>query len=166
MVTDRQYKEAIDRIDDLEKKVNMLSRSLAEMKMRVGGSTVRHNLPGQEPKRDITKYVFNGAKYSKRDLVLAVVKKYVSDNSVQSATLVEDVFPDHLQGSLGVIRRATEAEAYIGSENRYFFGDDDVLKFDEGIYVVCREWTVKNIPRFIKVAESLGYEINPIIRDY
>ena len=65
---------------------------------------------------------------------------------------------------LGVFRSAEVAERYSGATERYFFGDDEVLHLDDGVYVVSKDWTIKNIDRFLDVMETLGYVITPVVR--
>ena len=93
-------------------------------------------------------------------LILECIKQYVADTATTEPAALLEVFPDHIQGALGVIRAANEAEQYSDAMERYFFNDDDVLHLDTGIYVVSKDWTVKNIGRFIDLMETLGYEIN------
>ncbi len=166
MVTDKQFNELLKRIDELEKKINMVSRAVAESRLRSAGSTLKYEDPTPEAKRDVTKYSFNGNLYSKRHLVLAVVKQYITDHSVHDSKELEAVFPDYIQGSLGVFRRVNTAEAYYDSSKRFFFKDEDLLYLDDGLFAVCREWSIKNIKRFQAVAETLGYDITPVYRDF
>lgn len=165
MITDQQYREALIRIEELEKKVNALSRSMTEilMKSDTRQDTLIHT--ESEKRKDITRFSFQGVNYCKRQLVLAVIKKYIKDFNITDSSGILAVFPDYTQGSLGVIRRAEEAELYDGAKARYFFNDEDILHFSDGLFVVCKDWSTNNINRFLQIAEKIGYEIKPIIRN-
>ena len=73
------------------------------------------------------------------------------DTGTTDPAALSEIFPDCIQGSLGVIRSADEAEQYSNATEHYFFKDEDVLYLDDGIYVVCKDWTVKNIRGFINI---------------
>lgn len=165
MVTDQQYRAAIERIEKLENMVSRLSKALAEMKlMSQGRQSVPQNHEVYEAKRDTTRYRYNGNLYCKRNLVLAVVKDYVRKNNIVSFSDVQSAFPDSVQGSLGVVRSVADAERYADATSRFFFGDDDVIALDEGVYVVCKEWTLKNIQRFIGRLQELDVSVEIVNR--
>lgn len=164
MVTDQQYRDLLTRMDELENKLNVLSRSMAEMKMKSGLKSTKPQEPDVAKHKDITKYTFEGKKYSKRQLVLEIVKRYILENNIHDVEEIWKIFPDHIQGSLGVIRRAEDAELYEGAIDRYFFRDNELITLNDGVYVVCKDWTAKNIKRFLQIAETLGYTIDIVNR--
>ena len=96
--------------------------------------------------------------------MLAVVKDYVRKNNIVSFSDVQSAFPDSVQGSLGVVRSVADAERYADATSRFFFGDDDVIALDEGVYVVCKEWTLKNIQRFIGRLQELDVSVEIVNR--
>ena len=165
MVTDQQYRDVLKRIENLEDTINAISRELTQIKMR-NGRHIRETEAYTEPesKKDVTRYLFDGQKYNKRQLVLAVVKKYIADQSIQDPEDFWDVFPDYIQGSLGVLREVGEAEVYVDSAARYYFEDENIINIADGQYVVCKDWTAKNIRKFLEIAETLGYKIQPLYR--
>lgn len=164
-VTDKQYQDLLRRFEELSQKYAQMSRDIASIKMRMDMKVPIAPLPEQRSKRDITKYSFMGRQYGKRQLVLVCIKQYVADSQISSAKEMFDIFPDYVQGSLGVIRAASEAEQYQDATAHYYFSDEDVLNFDEGTYVVCKDWTVDNISRFVDIMETLGYEIKSLTRN-
>jgi len=114
--------------------------------------------------KDYSEYWFQGEKYKKGPLVLAIVKQYLQDNRKTSYANLSRKFPDELQGSTGVFRRKEEIEY----KDRYFM--DDTLLIGDGIEIaVCRKWaavkgkrntTKQDIDNFIKhVKKNLGYKI-------
>ena len=109
--------------------------------------------------RDYSKYAFDGNTYSKNQLVLAVVKKYVSENSSINYDDLTSVFPKSLQGSKGVIKKCDDL---AGDEKEKRFFDEEIILDDGTRCVVCNQWGVPNIGRFIDKAKELGYSIEKI----
>ena len=115
--------------------------------------------------RDFSKYAFEGEVYGKARLVLAVVKKYVEDHSRLTFEELHVQFPDHLQGSLGVVKLIDEVpDKYrgIGGVKRYFVDEDELIRLasDETV-TVCTQWG-GNIEKFIERADELGYKIERV----
>ena len=121
--------------------------------------------------KDKTQYEFNGQKYGKGRLVLAVVQKYVEDNPSTTYSDLLAAFPDVLQGGKsGVLKMESsvpDEEKGIGPDahKRYFVKGKDIIKLPatkESI-LVCREWGIGNINNFINhVTTILGYKIDII----
>ncbi len=110
--------------------------------------------------------MLDGKTFSKRELVLYCVKKYIDEHKGLTASQLLEVFPDYVQGSLGVVKRIEDAELYAGSSKRYYFSDEDIIQMDDGKYVVCKQWDAVNIVKFLKLAQDLGFEIKSIERKY
>ena len=165
MVTDKQYRDLLEKYEELNRKYAQMSRDIAAIKMTLDLKKVSKPLDIPESQKDVTRYSFMGKQLNKRQLVLECIKQYIADTATYNPTVLLEVFPDYIQGSLGVIRAAHEAEQYSNATERYFFKDNEVLYLDTGVYVISKDWTVKNIGRFIDVMETLGYEIKPIIRN-
>ena len=111
--------------------------------------------------RDKTKYMFEGKVYAKNRLVLAIVKKFVEDNNPTRDQLFS-VFDKSLQGSLGVVEVYENAIKISDASKRFFLKEDDVIKLKDARVVVCTQWGIFNIVKFIKQAQSLGYHIDTI----
>ena len=165
MITDQQYKELCKKYEELNSKYTQMSQNIVKIMMTLDlkESSKTSNQP--QSRKDITRYSFMGKLFNKRQLVLKCIKQYIKDTKVTDASVLLELFPDYIQGSLGVIRAAEKAERYSDAKERYFFNDDQVLQLNEDVYVVSKDWTVKNIDRFIDVMNTLGYEIKPIIRN-
>lgn len=161
MVTDSQYWELQKRVNELEKKVNNLSLQLSRLVLKNDVSPIRSS-DAQTSKKDTTKYMLNDAVYCKRRIAFECVKKYITDNNVSTYAEVIKVFPDYIQGSLGVVKPIETAERYSNAHRRFYFGDDDVLVLEGKRYAVCSQWEKKNIDRILKVASQLGYQIQAI----
>lgn len=163
---------------ELLSRIKALERDVAELKQKV---SELNNSPGSsfeaslgeasgkpffpERKRDTTRYSFDGGVYSKKGLVYAVVKRYVADHPDLSCDELKRAFDKSLQGSLGVVERVEIAKLRGEAEYRVrFFSDvDQILHLRDGDMVVCTQWGILNIPRFLTVAHQLGYQIQSIL---
>jgi len=164
VVTDKQYRDLLEKYEELNRKYAQMSRDIAAIKMTLDLRKTPKSQGTSQTRKDVTRYSFMGKQLNKRQLVLECIKQYIADTSTTDPSVLLDLFPDWIQGSLGVVRAAGEAEQYSDATERYFFKDDEVLHLDTGVYVISKDWTVKNISRFIDVMEILGYEIKPILR--
>lgn len=110
--------------------------------------------------RDKTHYMFDNKILPKNRLVLAVIKKYVSEHNPTFEQL-QSVFDKSLQGSRNVVETMENAQKISDCAKRYFVNDAITLK-DGSLVVVCTQWGIFNIVKFEKLAESLGYHINKV----
>ena len=113
-------------------------------------------------KRDTTRYMFEGNVYLKNRLVLAVVKAYVAKNTSVTRQQLKQVFDKTLQGSIGVVVNIDEAELRSDYQVRFFIKPEEIIHLIDGDMYVCTQWGILNIPNFIKRAEQLGFDIEPI----
>lgn len=111
--------------------------------------------------RDKTKYMFEGKVFPKNRLVLAIIKKYVAQNNPTFEELSE-VFDKSLQGSLGVVELYDDAAKVSDAQKRYFMKDEDVLTLQNQKVVVCTQWGIFNIVKFVKRAQALNFDIETI----
>ena len=144
------YEEAIlnltKRLEELEKIV--LNSSKSQQKK-------------VETNRDKTKYMFEGKVYPKNRLVLAIIKKYVEQNNPTYAEL-NSTFDKSLQGSLKVVELYEEAKKISDAPKRYFMKNEDVLHLQNEKVVVCTQWGIFNIVKFIKQAQAINFNIETI----
>jgi hypothetical protein len=151
---DRVIVELLDRIAQLEEKVDALEKSAAQR----SASSASIIEEGSPKTRDKTKYVIDGRTFLKNRLVLEVVNKYVHEHPGISFEGLQQVFFDKLQGSFGVVRKRNAIEPQ--KQIRYFFKTDDIIYLADGTaVVVSNQWGKDNIKSFIVFAKSLGYEI-------
>ena len=101
----------------------------------------------------------NGKTYNKRGLVYAVIYFLATQHKIDSGEELRKMFPDKIQGSLGVIRRIESARQYTNAEKRYYLKPAEMLTFCDGQYAVCCQWDKHNIERFIKRANQYGCTI-------
>lgn len=112
--------------------------------------------------RDSTKYLFEKQTYGKGRLVVAVLKKFVSDNPSTTYKQLADKFPPSLMKRYSVFEEISKAKELSGTRDRYFFKtEDEITLGDHKKVVVCSQWTAPLINGFIKVATSkeIGYKI-------
>jgi len=160
-----EYKELIldmlNRIVNLEKEVELLKKEKTPSEV-ISKETFIEERPVQ---RDKTRYMFNGNIYLKNKLVLAVVKDYVSKNSIITCNELKTVFDKSLQGSIGVVEYEMIAKQRKDCQVRFFEKEEDILRLVDGNMLVCSQWGILNISNFIKRAEQLGYNIEQILRE-
>ncbi len=163
--------EMLSRIQRLEAQVTELQLTVSNLQSTVT-TTQTDNKPtissdtasysnGAIKRRDTTKYLFNGAVYSKNRLVLAVVKNFVENTQISFKELSE-VFHPSLQGSIGVVERADIAQTRQDFRVRFFTDANETLTLTDCLAYVCNQWGILNIPRFISRAKELGYTIQEI----
>jgi phosphotransferase system IIA component len=110
--------------------------------------------------KDFTQYRFNGEEYGKNRLVLAVIKEYIKNNDTISLNDLQNVFEKKIQGSLGVIDEYNNAEdIYKRTGIKRHFVDDAIDLNNGQKIVVCSQWGIGNIDKFINKAKELGYNI-------
>lgn len=94
----------------------------------------------QKRNLDYTKYQFNGeGSFSKRRLVLKVIKQYIVDNPKITFEELHNLFPDQLQGSHGVFKKIEDIE-----DNRRYFVKNSISLNDGNEIVVCNQWSLNN----------------------
>ena len=154
---DRIILELLDRVSSLEEQVNQLRLNIQNKEEKSDDDTYTIN---STTGKDTTKYLFDGRKYGKNRLVLAIVKRYMRENPDTSKEQLMEVFDKSLQGSLGVIRELNEVKnSYSDYERRFFVASNDIIDTETGICVVCNQWGVSNIGNMIARAKKLGMEI-------
>ena len=105
--------------------------------------------------------MFEGKVYPKNRLVLAIIKRYACEHNPTFDELA-NVFDKSLQGSLGVVELYDNAAKVSDAAKRYFMQDADVLTLAGHKVVVCTQWGIFNIVKFVKRAQSLGFDIETI----
>jgi len=166
---DRVILELLDRVSALEETVALLKSESPPTDVLMQESQVTdfgyeqvddYSVAGV---RDTTKYIFEGKRYGKNRLVLAVVQRYVSNNPGISAEKLMATFDRSIQGSLGVLRLADEARrSYNDYARRFFFQPNEIVHTSTNDCVVCTQWGKFNIGSFIARAEQLGMYIQTV----
>ena len=116
--------------------------------------------------KDYSKYIFNGELLGKGRMVLAVIKKYVSDHPDVTYKALKKVFPDSLQAESEI--QFTETQVVFsklddikpGEEKRFFKKKDEIINLKGCTLAVSREWNHINIQNFLNAADSLAFNID------
>lgn len=163
MATSKEEKELLQNF--FQKNKNFMS-AIIEMMMDTDDvdPKLKEGMAKIVSTRDYSKFEFNGNVYSKNQLVLAVVRKYVEDKKPSSFGSLVSAFPRNLQGSSGVIKKYSDLSANELKYKRFFIDSSEILTLPDGIQcVVCTQWGVDNIGGFIDKAKEYGYFINKIL---
>ena len=138
-----------------------LKKRIDELERIVCNSNHSAKTEKKQSNRDKTKYMFEGKIYPKNRLVLAVIKQYVQQH-IPSYDELNNVFDKSLQGSLKVVEIYENALKISDATKRYFMKEEDILNLSNAKVVVCTQWGIFNIVKFIKLAQSLGFSIETI----
>lgn len=159
--------KTIDITDELYERLARLAKGFdtpADVIGRLLESTNNVTTPASgSGKKDTTKYIFDGDKYGKGKLVLAVIKKYYDKNRNLSIDDLMKAFPSHLQGSMGVFSKYEDARKIFSEtgHKRHFIDADELINTADGRYAVCSQWGKGNINAFIDAARKLNFKITP-----
>ncbi len=166
--------ELQDRVIRLEKEVTLLKESMKErdkiqddavatpLHDTEKNDIVPYNIQSIARTRDKTRYLFQDAVYLKNHLVFAVVQDYVKTHRSLVKEELQEVFPKHLQGSIGVVVDIEKAKMRNDYNVRFFTDENEILHLVDGDMVVCSQWGILNIPNFLERANQLGYIITEI----
>lgn len=174
MDNDRIILELLNRVSILEEKVEALEKTnipkeqIGEQseqtfsKAEIVEQSMQYPSPAYKGK-DTSQYLFDGVKYGKNRLVLAVVKKYAENHPNITAEELIRTFDRSLQGSLGVVKTVNEIKmSSADSERRFFLKPNELIKTSTAQCAVCNQWAVFNIGNFIARARQLGMTITEI----
>ncbi len=143
-------------IKELKKRVELLEKALMTKILK------KNTNKEQIAKRDKTKYMYNGKIYAKNRLVLAVIKDYTAKHKCSFDEL-RKAFDKSLQGSRNVVEKLSNVQKMSDGAKRYFLKDADIIELkDSTKVVVCTQWGIFNIKKFIFYATSLGFCIEII----
>ena len=107
--------------------------------------------------KDYSKYLFEGEKYGKARLVLAIVKKYAEDNPGVTYTDLDKTFP--LKLSSKPLIRLKEDLTSNDIKYRRVFENDTIILNDGTEVVVNNQVQDSDMPKILQIAEDLKYNI-------
>ncbi len=149
--------------DIFEKHQNVITKPIEDAKAKILPVPIRFT---SEDLKGNTKLSFNGeGKYTKRDMVLRIVKEFVrqfpeTTYSELRATFKRDFLGrfaqyEFLQEDIETARKWKE----LGEDhNHYFIEDKDLLISSDGVqFAVCVEWDKNNIVKVLGIAQALGW---------
>ena len=108
--------------------------------------------------RDYSKYLFEGQKYGKAKLVLAIVKKHVADNPNVTYTELSAAFalkPDH-NPLIILEKNITDNDR----KYRRFFENEKIILSDGTVIFVNNQIQECHMSKIKEIADSLGYNFD------
>ncbi len=116
--------------------------------------------------RDNTKYSIDGGTnyFGKNRIVREIIIRYLELHPKMTYRQLEQVFPDEMQGSYGVVRSLDELnEMEHDSKDlatRYMMKEDELLRTADGVrFAVCNQWGAYNIPNIFRLMEKWGWSL-------
>ena len=111
--------------------------------------------------RDNTKYSIDGGT---NRIVREIIIRYLELHPKLTYRQLEQIFPDEMQGSYGVVRSLDELHEMEHDrkdlETRYLMKEDELLKTADGVrFAVCNQWGAYNIPNIFRVMEKWGWNV-------
>lgn len=140
-----------------EQKVEIKTQPTAEEKRDEKQPSV--GILGKKHKRDFSTYLFQGERYNKGRLVLAIIKKY----SEKKPTLAQlkDAFPDKVirPYSYGLFNIVATAKRVSEESGRDRFFLKDPVKLKDATICVSNQLTKELLDRFLEVAKKHKYVV-------
>jgi hypothetical protein len=116
--------------------------------------------------RDNTKYSIDGGTnyFGKNRIVREIIIRYLELHPKLTYRQLEQIFPDEMQGSYGVVRSLDELHEMEHDrkdlETRYLMKEEELLKTADGVrFAVCNQWGAYNIPNIFRVMEKWGWNV-------
>lgn len=116
--------------------------------------------------RDNTKYSIDGGTnyFGKNRIVREIIIRYLEMHPKLTYRQLEQIFPDEMQGSYGVIRSLDELHEMEHDrkdlETRYLMKEEELLETADKVrFAVCNQWGAYNIPNIFRVVEKWGWNV-------
>ncbi|PHQ94385.1 MAG: hypothetical protein COB40_12380 [Marinosulfonomonas sp.] len=111
--------------------------------------------------KDKSKYDFQGQKYGKGQLVLAVMKHFSGNNVQMSFAEMRQKFPNIGSHEIFVLSEKAfqKIEEDKNGRKRHFVKPDQLIQLADSTIAVSNQWGIGNIDAFIERAKKLEYNI-------
>ena len=116
--------------------------------------------------RDNTKYSIDGGinYFGKNRIVREIIIRYLESHPKLTYRQLEQIFPDEMQGSYGIVRSLDELHEMEHDrkdlETRYLMKEEELLKTADGVqFAVCNQWGAYNIPNIFRLMEKWGWNV-------
>ena len=148
-----------------EKRPNVILRTLLETnKPKVVPEPIHYTV--DDLKGRITMSLNGFGEYSKREMVLAIVKEYMKQYPETTLSELKATFRRDYLGRYALyefiqedIESARKWKELGEDHVHYFIQDKDILTSGDGInFVVCVEWEKSNIINVLGIAKALGWK--------
>lgn len=109
--------------------------------------------------RDFSKFEFKGETFNKSRLVNKVLKIFVEDNPEIGYADLEKIFPQYLQGSMGVFTSSEKAQEIFDrtGHKRHYVKSEELIKLSDSIIATCTQWGKGNIENFINHVNGMNW---------
>ena len=148
--------EMLDRIIKLEKEVEKL-KSQQIINGSSFGPVEPPDVPDSNRRDNKPLFKFNNKDCTRAELVLEVIRKYVSEHGCNYVEL-SAIFPKELQGAMNVIAIPDMRPSF----NKEYYDMNNPIRILDGDCFVCNKWGIINIERFIDKVYELGYRVDRI----
>ena len=154
-VTEENYQRLLGLSKNFDDEANLVIERLLNFYDGKGFQNFTKEI--KPPKRDFTKMMYKGRKLAKNRTVQAIVKDYIQEKDCDLSELRE-IFPKHLQGSIGVfntVEKVDKKYSYPNYKKKVHF--DEVHELRDGNKIrVCNQWG-HNFEKFMNhVKDTLG----------
>ncbi len=111
--------------------------------------------------RDFSKFEFNGLIFNKSRLVNKVIKSYVEKNPRITYAELEQLFPNDIQGSMGVFTSKENAQGIFErtGHKRYYIKADELVELSDGTIATCTQWGLGNIMKFVSHVNNMDNDL-------
>jgi hypothetical protein len=108
--------------------------------------------------RDFSKFEFNGKIYNKSRLVNKVIRSFVELNPEMTYAEIEKLFPQRLQGSMGVLESYEKAQEIYDrtGHKRHYLKPEELIKLSDSIIATSNQWGIGNIESFVNYVNEMG----------
>lgn len=119
-------------------------------------------------RKKLTRYSLNGGPaLPKTKFVLEAIRLYVDKHPSATFEDIESVFPKHIQGGYGIVRKVSELEEYVESGSnimgRFSSTPQELLTSSDGIrFAVCNQWDYNNLPKLINILKKLKWRVREV----
>jgi len=163
-ISDKNYERLGGHAKVFETPDGVISRLLDYFEQGSTGMTEsKQSIPSLTQSRSYSKYLFEEELYGKGRLVLAVMKSYCNKHQEISIDELKEIFPDHLQGSIGVFSPVSRAIKIRDNgprkQKRHFIKPEEIISISDGDIAVCTEWGAGNIDNFIEQSKKQDFNI-------
>lgn len=112
--------------------------------------------------RDFSQFEFNGKIYNKSRLVNMVLKNYVQLNPDITYAELEKIFPQRLQGSMGVFETTDNAQEIYDrtGHKRHYLKAEELIELSDSIIATSNQWGIKNIEPFVNHVNRMDNRFN------
>ncbi len=120
--------------------------------------TVKKTKKAKKVNHNFSKFLFEGEKFGKGRLVLAIVKRIAAKNPKLTLDQINEQFSrTKTHSSFDLVMPVDKAP-----EGRYFVKEDAVVKIKNKKVAVTNQWGTGNITNFLKIVRKMGFSVRSL----